>query len=388
MIKNYRRIFFLSAPKHRGDAVLPRVFAIGEFPPPITGNARITEAVSNEIQRRRNARFDRISVTVNRGRGLCYSLSKGCNYVVAMWRLAAARRNLGPHRMYLVSASASGLSMTMLLVLFARLLRYEVFLHHHSFSIINNPSVLMSCINCSLGPSGRHIFLSTGMAEAFFSIYRINRKYNISHNLTHARSFWRSARRVPRVRDKKTLRIGLLSNLSFDKGLKTFIEMARLAAEECLPIEFRLAGPTVSEVELGYIENERQNLRDYLQYHGPLFGGSKIRFYRGIDVFVFPTQYQHEAQPIVIHEAFAAGCAVISTDRGCIAEDLNMLGGWLIPHERADDPEAYLKVLRKFLEDPHELAKSRARSLRSTQKAIEIATQVSNIWMNDLTRAP
>jgi glycosyltransferase involved in cell wall biosynthesis len=60
-----------------------------------------------------------------------------------------------------------------------------------------------------------------------------------------------------------------------------------------------------------------------LDYRGRVLGDDKAKFYRDIDVFVFPTTYANEAQPIVVFEAKAAGKDVIAYDRACIRKQLD-----------------------------------------------------------------
>src|SRR5262249_2677277 len=69
-----------------------------------------------------------------------------------------------------------------------------------------------------------------------------------------------------------------------------------------------------------------------------------------IDVLVFPTRYIHEAQPLVIYEAQAAGVVVAASRRGCIpdmvpdgllldstASDLTKVVEQVLKWERAPD---------------------------------------------------
>jgi len=60
-----------------------------------------------------------------------------------------------------------------------------------------------------------------------------------------------------------------------------------------------------------------------LDYRGRVLGDDKAKFYRDIDVFVFPTTYANEAQPLVVFEAKASGNDVIAYDRGCIRKQLD-----------------------------------------------------------------
>jgi hypothetical protein len=41
----------------------------------------------------------------------------------------------------------------------------------------------------------------------------------------------------------------------------------------------------------------------WITYLGPLYGESKSRFYASIDAFVFPTRYEHEADPRVVTQS-------------------------------------------------------------------------------------
>ena len=76
---------------------------------------------------------------------------------------------------------------------------------------------------------------------------------------------------------------------------------------------------------------------DAFDYRGRVLGPDKARFFDDIDVFVFPTRYTNEAEPLVVLEALRAGKPVIATARGCIADDLPMAAGAVFPeHEFID----------------------------------------------------
>jgi glycosyltransferase involved in cell wall biosynthesis len=47
-----------------------------------------------------------------------------------------------------------------------------------------------------------------------------------------------------------------------------------------------------------------------------------MEFLAQVDVFLFPSRYRHEAQPLVILEAQAAGARVVATNVGCVSSML------------------------------------------------------------------
>jgi glycosyltransferase involved in cell wall biosynthesis len=95
-------------------------------------------------------------------------------------------------------------------------------------------------------------------------------------------------------------------------------------------VQLVLAGPTFSDVEKALIEAAQQEFGGALDYRGPVYNESKRQFFRDIRVMLFPTRYP-DAQPLVITEAFAFGCPVISYGRGCIPGMMGAEKNWSIP---------------------------------------------------------
>jgi glycosyltransferase involved in cell wall biosynthesis len=192
---------------------------------------------------------------------------------------------------------------------------YEIFLHHHSFSYIDRPSWPMRYILILGGTRIHHIFLCSTMRE------RLESRYG---RVAHAQIISNAAFVAPPSSSISTnascgpLRIGLLSNLTREKGLHTFVELLRRLRDSELDVVGVLAGPIADENDRLFVAKAQTELLGRLLYRGPLYGDAKDRFYHDIDVFVFPTQYANEAQPTVIFEALAAGNTIVAFDRGCI----------------------------------------------------------------------
>ena len=127
------------------------------------------------------------------------------------------------------------------------------------------------------------------------------------------------------------IRIGLLSNLTREKGLYLFLDVLRACIKSGLAVEGRLAGPIDDVNDLAALRAAQSELGEALSYLGPQYGEAKSRFLSELDMFLFPTIYRNEAQPNAVFEAMSAGLAVILFDRGCLDEDVSADCGLVVP---------------------------------------------------------
>ncbi len=86
-----------------------------------------------------------------------------------------------------------------------------------------------------------------------------------------------------------------------------------------------------------------------IHYHGPVYGEKKRELLWGTHIFCLPSSYIHEAQPISILEAYAAGCIVLTTNTGGIKDIFrhNVNGYWLA----CGDRQALTKYLGLLVTD-------------------------------------
>lgn len=150
--------------------------------------------------------------------------------------------------------------------------------------------------------------------------------------------------------NQKQLRVTYLSNLIPDKGFDTFLEAAALLKErgEDPNFLFNLAGAAPTPEIGAQVEKfvKIHGLENSVQVWGKVIGGQKDQLFLSSDVFVFPTQYTPEGQPVVIIEALAAGLPVIATARGCIpAMVRDSVNGFMVPEGDATAIADRLKVL-------------------------------------------
>lgn len=188
--------------------------------------------------------------------------------------------------------------------------------HHHSYSYLNSHSRMLAWLNRFLTEKDGHVFLSDTMRTAYDQQYPRRAQSIVLPN-----SYAIDAPLAPTKtldRQPSGLRIGHLSNLSIEKGLKTvLVAFAELQSQNGKS-ELHLAGPCWGAHEQQLLESAKKQFGDAVQIHGPLYGEGKDNFFRSIDCFWFPSEYINEAQPIVLVEALAFGLPCVSMKRGCI----------------------------------------------------------------------
>ncbi len=114
-------------------------------------------------------------------------------------------------------------------------------------------------------------------------------------------------------------------------------------------------------------------------WSGPIYGLDKQVFFNTIDVFVFPSRYVNEAEPLVIHEALAYGLPVIATDRGCIA---GLVGnGGLVLDVALCDLTPAVSLLEEWWEKTHVFAEARSRARRRFTEIMSDAQEARGTFL-------
>jgi glycosyltransferase involved in cell wall biosynthesis len=274
--------------------------------------------------------------------------------------------------LYLALSGGKGQLIDGLYVVVARLLGHEIFVHHHSFAYIDRPTGLNRFLFKMLRRSN-HIVLSAGMGQ------KLQQLYGLDHNRVRVVS---NAALFPSVAAagvgadavRGPLRIGFLSNITFEKGIVEFFEVLRVLHTRGIAYEARIAGPVSAEVRPKF--DQMLGAATKVDYVGPLYGEAKEQFYRELDVLLFPSKYINEAEPLVIHEALRAGVFTIASDRGAIAEILGNGAGLALPEKE------FVESAARWLE-----SRSEAGKLSDIRRACwQQALSIQNAAVTELDR--
>lgn len=217
-------------------------------------------------------------------------------------------------RVVVVASGGSGLIFEMIPLFAARIRRASATLTHHSARYVRESSSLLRLVLAVAGRGLRHAVLDDAMGAELSSRYGID-----AHRVVVADNA--GLMPLPAAPDPDVPRRGAvhLSNLSAEKGLTAVLEVA-----ERTGIPVRLVGAPSEEAAVLLDEASRRGVP--FTAVGPRHGAAKERELAAARCFLFPSSYQHEAQPLVLYEAAAAGCVPIAWRNGWVGEQLNRLG--------------------------------------------------------------
>jgi glycosyltransferase involved in cell wall biosynthesis len=169
-----------------------------------------------------------------------------------------------------------------------------------------------------------------------------------------------AAKHPPAADPVRAVRCLYLSSLIDTKGFPEYLEaLHRLSALAGPPVEAVLCGRLVASefssrfhdaasaeawIETRIVEiNRRERVR--VRWVKGAAGADKAALFREAELFVLPTRYAVEAQPLVLLEAMASGCAIITTRVGEIPTILDDHSAMFLPTASTDALTTALQTL-------------------------------------------
>ncbi|HTQ31618.1 MAG TPA: glycosyltransferase family 4 protein [Opitutaceae bacterium] len=169
-----------------------------------------------------------------------------------------------------------------------------------------------------------------------------------------------AAKHSPPADSPGPVRCLYLSSLIDTKGFPEYLEaLQRLSGAAGPRIEAVLCGRLVAGESSGrfadlaaaerWIEAQmaetNRSARVRVRWIKGAVGAEKAALFREAELFVLPTRYSVEAQPLVLLEAMAAGCAIITTRTGEIPTILEDRSAFFLATASTDDLASALQTL-------------------------------------------
>lgn len=295
------------------------VFAVAQLPPPVTGLSAVNARMIQELDAAGLLYATADLAPPRHWPGALKPVGRLVKAAATVLRLTAARIG-GARTLYMPCDGGSGLALNLVIAAAARLLGYACWTHHHSFAYLNTRSPLMAGF-LRLSPKGTTHLLLCDRMEALLK-HRYPAEWPASGAKTRVLSnaFMSDVATGASTRPGELI-LGHLSNLTEDKGALRFLDLFARLRKQGVPVQARLAGPAHEPRIQAAIQATSAAFPDAFRWLGPVYGADKDAFYDEVDLFVFPSRYANEAQPLVLLEALARGAAIITTDRGCMGCD-------------------------------------------------------------------
>jgi len=130
-------------------------------------------------------------------------------------------------------------------------------------------------------------------------------------------------------KDYSSLKIVFLSNLMKEKGINDLLESLEMLEKNNIQYEARIAG-NIDIVNKDSV-NKKINSLVNAKYLGIVSGKEKLDLLHWSNVFVLPTYYSMEGQPISIIEAMASGNVIVTTKHAGIPDIVkNLQNGFFV----------------------------------------------------------
>ena len=179
-----------------------------------------------------------------------------------------------------------------------------------------------------------------------------------------------SRHRAKELAPGEPVRVLYMSNLVESKGYFALLKAADYIINECGRLDFRFdfcgaflkndaddVGVTSIEQAKARFQDflRQKGLEEYVTYHGVTTGAAKDKAFAENHLFVLPTRYNNEGQPISIIEALAFGMPVLSTRYRAIPD--MVVDGQTGLFIRADDPRQIGDAILQAVSSPEEYAR-------------------------------
>lgn len=298
---------------------------VGAFPPPVHGMAQVNVRMRDALAQSgvHISTFDLSPKSLERTAGarLQRVLRIARVFVPFLGKALASHGGT----LYVGLSGGWGLAYEICFVAWARACGHSIFLHHHSFAYLRARTGLMRTLVWVAGRKAVHVALCGRMADSLRRHYGRDVQVRVISNA----AVIPPAGTEPTGERSALRSMGFLSNISKEKGIFLFIEVAEELQRRGVHVVARIAGPFQDEsVEAEVMGRIAQSA--CLEYAGPKYGEDKTRFFDSVDVLVFPSRYANEAEPLTVHEAMSRALPVLSIDRGCIGEIVPRAAGCVL----------------------------------------------------------
>lgn len=297
-----------------------RVLFIAPVPPPTTGQSLACAALHDDLNAR-SSEVVLINLSKDTFRQGASSLGRVWEIARILWRIATVGRSA--QRVYFTPAEsiAGNLKDLLIMAVLGRRIRCT-YLHLHGGAgmrlLLSDRHRWLRRVNgWFLRRAAGVIVLGQRHVDIYATLVPPHR-IHVVRNFAPDELFVSAPELDSKWTNTAVLNVLFLSNLLPGKGHAELVQaIERLPPDLAARFRFSFAGGFESEAAKDSFLRAIQHL-PMVRYHGTVYGAEKRSLLLRAHLFCLPTYYPYEGQPISILEAYAAGCAVATTDHSGI----------------------------------------------------------------------
>lgn len=340
---------------------------IGAFPPPVHGQAVAFETLAESPDVLKRYHVIKVDYApkkqFNKYIMIPYKLL--CNFNM-IHRLKKVVRDNKVDLFYLgMSSSDQGATRDYLIAktIEKSLSNAKLIIHHHGGNFRTfyekTDDKHRSMVNYYLNKTDCAIVLTPKLKKLFESLISEDKIKVVSNGISAANKIAEDTieQKIIGLKQNDTIHVLYLSNMIRTKGYYELLQSAPILLEAGIHFDITFAGAFRSTSDETQFHEfiKRYNLEKSVKYAGLVTGSAKNKLLETSNIFVLPTSYPNEGQPISILEAMAAGIAIITTDHGGISDVIkDGTNGILI---KSITPDEIAKAIIRFNSDRDFLTK-------------------------------
>ncbi|WP_406685333.1 glycosyltransferase family 4 protein [Seonamhaeicola sp. MEBiC1930] len=324
------------------------VLIIGPFPKPITGNSIANKVVFEGLNKKKGVKVRRINSSTSffDEKVGVFSFKKAFN---------SLRFNFEGYKIFrsdivyiTPGQSFLGVLKYAFLIWFSKALRKKVVLHIHGNYLRDEyrsiSRIKKRVARSILGIANKGIVLSESLTPNLTPFLK-SENIEIVYNFVEDYLLEGLNKEVVKNKNLKKLRVIYLSNLMIEKGIIDLLEALKILEKDGVEFEAKLAG----NIDI----NSRDRINEYLEtlnnvsYIGVVDGDDKKRLLLWGNVFVFPSYYKMEGQPLSIIEAMATGNVILTTNHAGISDIFSSKNGLFVEPQNPTDIILKMKNVMK-----------------------------------------
>lgn len=357
------------------------------FPPPFSSGERI---VNMTVQKILEERFDVDTINVSTGRlnPKKLGIQKLTNQLLSVWlyikAVSQVKKNLKKYNykaFYFVTPSSSFGHIRdyyMIKNFDKRVGKIFAFIHNGNFDSVLRRKSHNKISKAFISKVDKFIFLSNGLQKKIDDLIEQSKCTIIRNSIGSDVIFTDEEVKNKIANYNGHLNIAYISNMNPTKGYMDLANAINLLVKSGQTnIRANFIGEWLSDEQLAAFKNfiKVNQLENIIIVHGKINDRNRIKtiFYES-NVFVLPTYFAQEAQPLSIIEALNAGVPVISTNHASIPEYISDgINGYLVSKQA---PGEIAEALQKLVNvDNWKKIASNARLSFNEQLSLDVYKQ-------------